>query len=216
MASSSSFEDDPVTSRLSEEQREANRKERAARRKKRDKRREEASEASKKSAIAKGAGPRLTQEEKDARDAKLGCCYRFAEFLVKFIHLVDAIIGLIFIIYGGLIYEGFDEPAMEAVTACLVFGTTMLLTSLMGAFGFVFQACSRCSLVLSAFISILIALLYIITVIALLSDSESFFNYLEEHKDVMYLNEAEIETLKQLLPLFYVILLTLAAVELTR
>ena len=160
--------------------------------------------------------PKLSREEQDEKDAELGCCHRFANVLVKIIHVVDGLIGLTFVVYGSLILTNFDTPAMEAVVATLTFGSTMLFTSIMGAVGFYTKTCNRFGLLLSAYTAPLIALFYMFAIIALLSEPTVFFDYLTEHKDVLYLNAAEIASLLQILPVFYIILASLTAVEICR
>jgi hypothetical protein len=70
--------------------------------------------------------PKISKEERDKRDSQLGCCHHFTRFLVKLIHIIDAIIGLACLIYGLFILFGFTQPAMAAVITCLTFGSLML------------------------------------------------------------------------------------------
>eukprot|EP00584_Thalassiosira_punctigera_P001421 CAMPEP_0172530072 /NCGR_PEP_ID=MMETSP1067-20121228/3933_1 /TAXON_ID=265564 ORGANISM="Thalassiosira punctigera, Strain Tpunct2005C2" /NCGR_SAMPLE_ID=MMETSP1067 /ASSEMBLY_ACC=CAM_ASM_000444 /LENGTH=312 /DNA_ID=CAMNT_0013314215 /DNA_START=101 /DNA_END=1039 /DNA_ORIENTATION=+ len=197
-----------------DEEREAQRKEREERRKQRDKRLADSKESSSKS--KNKSKPRLSRAEQDAKDAKLGCCHKFQEVLVKIVHVIDFLIGLTFVIYGAVIHYSFENPAMEAVIATQTFGSVMLFTSAMGAIGFYSKVCSRCGLVLSGYTAPFIAFFYIFIIITLLSSPDTFFNYLNEHKDVMYLNEAELLTLRQILPFFYIVLASLAAIEIIR
>ena len=132
--------------------RDAKIKERAERRKKRDKRLAD-SNASRQAAAAlskKKSEPKLSQAEQDAIDSKLGCCYHTGQFLAKAIHLIDALIGIVFIVYGFLIYFKFENPAIEAVIS-LSFGWLMLLISMLGSIGFATKACHRFGLVVSAY-----------------------------------------------------------------
>jgi len=202
------------------EQRQARRKERQAesskRKQQRDKRDQEQAKAKEKAKKKRSNKPKLSQAEQDAKDAKLGCCHKFAQLLVKIIHVIDALIGLTFLVYGGLIFAEFSDPAMEAVITSLTFGSVMVFTSIMGAFGFISPKCSRCGLTLSAWTAPFIAFFYLFVMIAILGDPDTYFNYLTEHQDVMYLNDAEILTMKNLTPLFCIILGSLAAVELCR
>lgn len=203
-----------------DKEREKRRKEREEQRKKRGERlansraSEENREKSKKK--SNKSRPKLSQEEQDAKDANLGCCHKFSKFLVKTIHLVDFLIGLIFVVYGSLIMISFENPAMEAVITSLTFGCSMLFTSIMGVIGFTTKVCKRFGLVFSAYMAPFIAFFYMFTIMALLSSSDVYFDYLTEHKDVLFLDEAEILTLENLLPLFYIILACLMAVEICR
>mmetsp|Transcript_26322 Transcript_26322/g.54953 ORF Transcript_26322/g.54953 Transcript_26322/m.54953 type:complete len:304 (+) Transcript_26322:157-1068(+) len=200
-------------------EREARQRERAERRRQREKRNEEirsehSSKATKKS--NKNDKPKLTQEEQDARDAKLGCCTRFAQILVKIIHFVDAAIGLTFLIYGGLMYERFDDPAMEAIIGSLTYGSILLFTSLMGFVGFSFKACKRCGLAMSAWTAPFIGFFYLFVIIALAGDTDTYFNYLNDHKEEMYLDDEEIAMLRNLLPFFYIVMAVFTLIEICR
>ena len=213
------------SSRLSpdEQRRERKMKERAERRAKRDKRLAD-SEATKKKEEAernnkkklKSNKPKLSQAEQDEKDSKLGCCHKFGQFLVKTIHFIDAIIGIIFIVYGFLLLFNFDEPAMEAVITSLTFGWSMFVISVVGVIGFMTKVCSRCGMALSAYMAPFIAIFYVVIILVLLTKPEDYFDYLEDNADKMYLSDAEIATLRSLVPLFCIILGCLAGVEIAR
>lgn len=201
-----------------------NDKEREARNKERDERRKlreerladsKASTSSRSKSTKKKSKPKITQEEQDARDAKLGCCHSFQKIIVKIVHVIDAAIGLTFLIYGLLI-NNFENPAVDAVISSIAFGATMLFTSIMGAIGFYTKMCWRFGLILSAYTAPFITLFYVFIIIALLSSGDIYFSYLEEHMDVMYLDQNEIDTVKQILPFFYIALASLATIEVIR
>ena len=61
-----------------------------------------------------------------------------------------------------------------------------------------------------------IALFYIFVIIALLSSPDKVFDYMTEHKDVLFLNDAQIETIRRLVPVWCIVLACLAAIELSR
>lgn len=204
-------------SALKEEQRAKARKERDERRGQRDKRIAD-SKASKSSSSdkKKKSKPKLSVEEQLQRDSNLGCCHKFAQFLAKFVHLIDGIIGLAFVVYGCLLKYEFEEPAAGAVDTTLAYGSTLLITSILGASGFATSFCSRVGLVISAYIAPFIAFFYIFVIIAMLSSGDLYWDYVTEHKDVLYLNDSEIATLKQIMPFIYIVLASLAAVEVCR
>lgn len=156
------------------------------------------------------------QNIQDKKDSKMPCCARFAQFMAKTIHIIDLCLGLVFVIYGALIMTSFDTPAMEAAITCLAFGSLLMFTAIMGGIGLKSKACSRVGLVISAYTAPFIAFFYIVVVIALLADPDTLFNYLTEHKDVLFLNDGEIATLKSILPFFYIALACLAAIEILR
>ncbi|KAL7534863.1 hypothetical protein ACHAXR_009493 [Thalassiosira sp. AJA248-18] len=193
---------------------EERRAQREERRNKRSERLEKNSKASKKSASNKSS--KISQEEQDAKDVNLGCCAKFAQFMAKTIHFIDGLIGLAFVIYGALIMNCFEAPAMEAVTASLSYGSLLLFASIIGGMGFATSKCWRVGLVVSAYSAPFIALFYMFVIITLLTSPDTFFDYLTEHKDVLYLNDAEIATIKQIMPFFYIVLASLAAIEICR
>ena len=144
--------------------RDAKMKERTERRKKRDKRLADSNasrQASAASSSREKSKPKLSQAEQDVIDSKLGCCYHTGQFLVKVIHLIDALIGSVFIVYGFLIYFNFENPAIEAVITSLSFGWSMFLISMFGIIGFATKVCHRVGLVISAYLAPFIALWYI-------------------------------------------------------
>lgn len=204
------------SSRLNrDDEREARKKEREERRKKRESRINDAKESSSKSRKKKSK-PKLSQEEQDVTDSQLGCWYKTQQFLVKMVHVLDALIGLTFVVYGSLINNKFENPAMEAVITTLTFGSTLLFTSIMGVIGFYSKMCSRGGLVLSGYSAPFIAFFYLLVIIVLLSAPDKISDYLTKYKDVLYLDDAEILTLKQILPFFYIVLASLAAIEIIR
>lgn len=197
----------------SSEQGSRRKREREERRSKREKRNADAKKSSSKS--KRNSKPKLSRQERDAKDSQLGCWHKTQQILVKIVHVIDALIGLTFVVYGSLIIN-FENPAMDAVITSLAFGSTMLFTSIMGVIGFYSSMCSRGGLILSAYTSPFIALFYLLVIILLIGGPDKVFDYLREHKDVLYLNEAEILTLEQILPFFYVALASLAAIETIR
>lgn len=201
--------------REKDEKREARQKEREERNRQRDKRLADA-QAAKQPKKGKGTTrPKLSQEEQDARDAKLGCCHHFQKTLVKLVHVIDALIGLTFLVYGALIHA-FEDPALEASISSMAFGATMLFASAVGAVGFFTRFCWRFGLILSAYTAPFIALFYIFVIVALALSGDIYFDYLNEHKDVMYLDDNEIAVIKEILPFFYIALASLAVIEGTR
>lgn len=208
----------PSSSSLSpDEQRRVRKiKERAKRRAKRDKRLADSEASKKKEEAERNKKLKSNKAEQDAKDSQLGCCHKFGQFLVKTIHFIDAIIGIIFIVYGFLLLFNFDEPAMEAVITSLTFGWSMFVISVVGVIGFMTKVCSRCGMALSAYMAPFIAIFYVVIILVLLTKPEDYFDYLEDNADKMYLNDAEIATLRGLVPLFCIILGCLAGVEIAR
>lgn len=212
-------DDEPQPPPSKEKKREAQRKEREERRVKRDQRLEDNktdSKSSKSSSKSKKSKPKLSQEELDANDAKLGCCHKFSQFLVKIIHLLDGLIGFTFLIYGLVINFNFENPAMEAVITSLTFGSALLFSSIMGVVGFYSSRCKRVGLAISAYMGAFIALFYIFVIIAMLTSSETYWTYLSDNKDVLHLTDAQILILKQILPFFFIVVASLTAIEICR
>lgn len=213
-------DDEPQPPPSKEKKREAQRKEREERREKRDHRLEDSKADSKSSKSSskskKKSKPKLSQEEQDANDAKLGCCHKFSQFLVKMIHLLDGLIGFTFLIYGLVINFNFKTPAMEAVITSLTYGSALLFASIMGVVGFYSSRCNRVGLAISAYMGPFIAFFYIFVIIAMLTSSETYWAYLSDNKDVLHLTDAQILILIQILPFFYIVLASLAAIEICR
>jgi len=195
------------------ELRDARRKEREERRKQFDKLQDKRDgKSSKKN---KKKEQKISQEERDRRDAQLGCCHRFTQFLVKLIHVIDALIGLACVIYGVFIFR-FTQPAMAAVITFLTFGSLMLSTSIVGTIGFCTSICRRFGLALSAVSAAFIAFFYMFVIIALLADPDTCFNYLTANQSVLYLNDASIAMIRMWLPAIYIACACLAVVETCR
>jgi hypothetical protein len=186
---------------------------------------------------------KISKEEQDERDSKLGCCHHFVRFLVKLIHVIDTLIGLTCMIYGCFILFGFSEPAMAAVITCLTFGSLMLceykllqmkctlicvalmltchvffssVTSIMGAIGFFTSVCRRCGLTLSAWSAPFIAFFYILIIVALLGSPDVYFDYLTKNQSVLYLTDEMIQSIRTLMPVVYIVCTCLAVVETCR
>ncbi|KAL3811956.1 hypothetical protein ACHAXA_011283 [Cyclostephanos tholiformis] len=204
---------------MRDEERLARRMQRESERRKRNERltgSKAGSVSSSKSKSSKSSKTIMTQEEQDIVDVKMGCCYKFGMILVKSIHLIDGIVGLIFVVYGSLIMTQFDNPAMVAAVACLTFGSVLLFASIMGGIGFTTNVCKRIGLVFSAYTAPCVAFFYLVAIIFLLADPDAFFNYLTEYKDVLFLSSALIATLKELSVFFYFVLLGLGTMEMMR
>ena len=193
---------------------------RAQRKEKREARKEAAQPSKKDVASSSGSSkkltPKLSQEERDQRDAKLGCCYYFTKFLAGAMHFIDFVIGLLAIIYGAVIDFTGDNPATEVAIACIAYGLVLVTASCMGVFGFAYKCCKRCGLLWSMYTAPLITTYYFFLIIYFLADQEDVYAYLEEHKDSMYLNDDRLAKLKTMMPLVYSILAGLAVAELVR
>ena len=158
----------------------------------------------------------LSQVERDGRDVKLGCCHIFGGLLIKAIHVIDALLGILLLTYGSLIITKFAKPAMAISVICLTLGSVLLLAAIMGFVGFHYKVCKRVGLALSAYMAPFIAFFYLIIVVAVLAATDKFFNYLRLHKDVLFLSATQIKSSRDLLPLFYIVLLVLAVLEMSR
>jgi hypothetical protein len=130
--------------------------------------------------------------------------------------VIDALLGILLLTYGSLIITKFAKPAMAIAVICLTLGSVLLLAAIMGFIGFHYKVCKRVGLALSAYMAPFIAFFYLIIVIAVLAATDKFFNYLRLHKDVLYLSATQIKSLRDLLPLFYIVLLVLAVLEMSR
>lgn len=152
-------------------------------------------------------------ELEDVYNDQLGCCSKVGMFTVNSLHAIDVSIGLALVIYGSLLFTQFQTPAMAAALFCVILGTIHLATSLAGIFSFVVAACSRCGLVISAYIAPYYVIVYITIVIALTVDSNGFLKYLDDHKDQMFLGQDAAANVKRMLPLLYTVLIVLGLLE---
>ena len=201
-----------------EQQLDARKQQRAERKQKREQRKEAAVPAKKVAASSskKSAKPKLTREEQDAKDAKLGCCYYFTKFLAGAMHFLDFVIGLLAIIYGAVIDFTSDNPATEVAIACIAYGLVLVTASCLGVFGFSYKLCKRCGLLWSMYAAPLITTFYFFLIIYILADQADVYAYLDEHKDSMYLNDDSLAKLKTMMPLVYAIMAGLAVAEMVR
>ena len=101
---------------------------------------------------------------------------------------------------------------MAAITS-LVFGSVMMCSSFMGVIGFTTKRCNRRGLLVSAYTAPFIAWFYMFVITSTIFAQDVYLEYLMEHMSVMYLNDARIQTIKNLLPLLYVVLASLVVVE---
>mmetsp|Transcript_26547 Transcript_26547/g.34013 ORF Transcript_26547/g.34013 Transcript_26547/m.34013 type:complete len:287 (-) Transcript_26547:45-905(-) len=152
-------------------------------------------------------------ELEDVYNDQLGCCSKAGVYTVKALHAIDICIGLSLVIYGSLLFTQFETPAMAAALFCVILGTIHLATSLAGIVSFVVESCSRCGLVISAYISPYYVIVYITIVIALIVDSKGFLKYIDDHKDQMFLGQDAAANFKRMLPLLYTIFIVLALLE---
>lgn len=191
---------------------------RAERKEKREQRKEAAMPTKKDSLSTSkmSSKPKLTQEERDAKDANLGCCYHFTKFLAGAMHFIDFLIGLLAITYGAVIDFTSDNPATEVAIALIAYGCVLVAASLMGVFGFSYKLCKRCGLLWSMYTAPLITTYYFFLIIYFLADQSDVYAYLDEHKDSMYLNDESLAQLLKLMPLVYCILAGLAVAEMVR
>jgi hypothetical protein len=192
------------------------RKQQRAERKDARQQRKEALAHAKKETSKTSSKPKLTREEQDARDAKLGCCYYFTKFLAGAMHFIDFVIGILAIIYGAVIDFTGDNPATEVAIACIAYGLVLVTASCMGVFGFSYKCCKRCGLLWSIYAAPLITTYYFFLIIYFLTDSDDVYAYLEAHKESMYLDDDSLAQLKTMMPLVYSILAGLAVAEMVR
>ena len=204
----------PTASRLEKDARRA--AERSARADRERRREEEGTAAAQKTQRSR-ARARSRKAEQEAKDARWGRIQRCQTVLVKAVHVIDALVGLVCLIYGALIATR-PEPATAAVAATLTFGSLLLIAAAMGAVGFYSPRCQRVGLAVSAYTAPLVASLYIFLLILVFDKAavDAFFAYLTEHATALYLGEAEIDILRKMMPFFYIVLAVLAAVELCR
>ena len=200
-----------------QQQLEARQQERSERKAKREQRKEAAAPVKKETSTKqKSLKPKLSREEQDAKDVKLGCCYYFTKGVAGGMHFIDFIIGFLALIYGCVIDFSGENPAHEVGIVCIVYGLVQIFASSMGVFGFKYKMCKRCGLTFSMYTAPVITTFYFFIIIYFLADQEDVYAYLDEHKDSMYLNAVSLDKLKSLMPLVYIILASLAVAEMVR
>jgi hypothetical protein len=145
-----------------------------------------------------------------------GCCSKVRGWIIESLHVVDVCLGITLIVYGSLLTTQFANPAMAAVTFCLLLGSILFASSAAGIFSYVTPLCSRWGLVVSGLVAPYLSVVYISIFISLAMDTNGFLTYLEDHNDVMYLSENVRENLEGSMWLVYSLLGILAALELTR
>jgi hypothetical protein len=152
-------------------------------------------------------------ELENVYNEQLGCCSKVGLYTVEALHAIDVSIGLALLIYGSLLFTRFENPATAAALFCVILGTIHVATSLAGIISFSAGACSRCGLVISAYIAPYYVIVYITIVIALIVDSNGLLTYPDENKDQMFLGENASQNFKRMLPLIYTILIVLGLLE---
>lgn len=159
---------------------------------------------------------RMAQLEEDAKEVKIWNCTQSGRLLINSIHLIDAMIGLVCIVYGSLVLAQFDNPTMPVAVTSLTFGSVMLLSSITGVIGFTTNRCNRRLLLASSYTAPFFVWFYIFVITSTLVAQELYLDYLTEHMSVLYLTATRIEIMISLLPLLYVILVSLAVFEVFR
>lgn len=160
----------------------------------------------------------LELENANNNTSNQNCCSKLIEYTIKSLFVIDICIGIILIIYGSLILTQFDKEsvAMAAVIFSLLFGSIHFTTSVFGCISLFWKGCKRNGLVLVGYVGPYVALVYFTIVIALLADTSGFLQYLDDHKEVMYLGDNVVENTKRLMPLIYVVLIVLGILEASR
>lgn len=152
-------------------------------------------------------------ELEDVYNDQLGCCSKAGLYTIYCLHAIDVSIGLALVIYGSLLFTQFVTPAVAAALFCVILGTIHLATSLAGIFSFIVEGCSRCGLIISAYISPYFVIVYLTIVIALIVDTSGLLQYLDDNKDQMFLGENAAQNFKRMLPLLYTVLIVLSVLE---
>jgi len=147
------------------------------------------------------------------------CGGRLMECLVaRILHVVDISIGIALLVYGSLLCTQFtgQSTAMAAVLFCLMLGTIHLAASLLGVLSLFTRGCSRFGLLVSGFVGPYLALVYATMLISLIFNEDGFVQYLDDHKEVMFLGQNVADNVRKLMPLFYTILSVLGLLEAVR
>uniref|UniRef100_A0A7S2EKY9 Uncharacterized protein n=1 Tax=Ditylum brightwellii TaxID=49249 RepID=A0A7S2EKY9_9STRA len=152
------------------------------------------------------------EEEQD-----LGFCHNIIKVSVKAMHVIDVILGILFVTYGIIIH--FKQPRgtlEEAVGITVSFGLVLLVSSTIGTIAIWTSLCKRCGMIISAWCGLLIALIEFVIIIALLASHDKFFAYLEKNKDKLSLSTGAINTFRKVLPLIYIVIAVFIFIEVAR
>lgn len=136
----------------------------------------------------------------------------------RFVHLahaLDAVLGLVCVVYGVLIATAFAEPATAAVATTLAYGSVLLVMSAAGTAGLVTR-CGRGGLAVSQHAAPFVACLYAVVLGLGLGSEASDLDYAAEHAEALYLTAAAIAGLRRFLPLVYALLALLGVMEVAK
>jgi len=134
----------------------------------------------------------------------MGCCRTFCRIifssLLFILNLVDCVSGILLLSYGYYVYETFEEQSDDmkiqwTFVASFVLGSLLTLSSLFSFFGISTDSC-RCGLVLSAWLTIPVAVIEFVFSIVFASCKSQVYKYIAEEKEALHLSEDGIQFFK--------------------
>mmetsp|Transcript_50182 Transcript_50182/g.60560 ORF Transcript_50182/g.60560 Transcript_50182/m.60560 type:complete len:278 (+) Transcript_50182:116-949(+) len=151
----------------------------------------------------------------DQNDHSEGCCSRLMKCLVKMIFLIDVVAGITVLAYAGYVMS---KAPIVAADILISFGSILVLSSILGIWGFAMTACNsnRCALVLSAILALFLGLFEISFAVFMVARVDLFINYLLENKDALRLSEGGIQSIQLHTPLIAIGLIVIGIVEMMR
>mmetsp|Transcript_5843 Transcript_5843/g.17057 ORF Transcript_5843/g.17057 Transcript_5843/m.17057 type:complete len:241 (-) Transcript_5843:197-919(-) len=149
------------------------------------------------------------------------CCKTCFQGFLALLNAVDILSGALLLAYAiwleSKIHHGETTGTTpEAFWALpLVIGAGLVINSSLSFAGSVFQSC-RCSLCLSAWLSLPLAVLEISAGITCFVRQNYFFNYLDDHQEDMNLSDANIDNIKKYFKVVAIALLVLGGLQVVR
>ena len=136
--------------------------------------------------------------------------------VVAIIHILDAVLGTVALVYGSLLLKKFDQPAVELAVTCVIYGIIGLSASLIGAMSYLSSDFNRIGLSVSGFSALLLSFLYVALSLYFIFGAQSFFAYLDCHKNVIFLDGSRMDSVHVLVYLCYILLPVIALLEVVR
>jgi hypothetical protein len=123
------------------------------------------------------------------------------------LHVIDTALGILCLVYGGMV------SSAEVTAATISMGLVLVIGSLCGAIGYSTASCNRGGLLGSAVFGLLASLLYIAAFVGILVYWDGFVKFMKDNSADLMLNEGSVGSIEGLKILFAVLTATLALVE---
>lgn len=149
----------------------------------------------------------------NADDKTKGCCFCIKKICVNLILFLDFFGGIALLIYAGYVEQ---QGLMQAAAILLAFGLLAFLSVMFGIGGLCTKMCSRCGLVLSASMAMVLGPLEIASGILIVAYNDDFIQYLRDNKDALRLSDGGIQSIKDHSQIIMIGLCVLGFLEISR